>query len=103
MMTAMQQLHKLGFRRIGLAMHDIINRESEYRFMGGYHAAINCCCSGLADIPTLLLKEGIAAKAAFLSWVKEYSPKLSYAFKRSLWNGLMRLVSRFLKKSVLCI
>jgi LacI family transcriptional regulator len=76
MITAMRQLHQIGFRKIGLAMHDGINHETEYRFMGGYFAAVNHCCPGLKIIPTLLLKESIETKGAFISWFEQHRPQV---------------------------
>jgi DNA-binding LacI/PurR family transcriptional regulator len=76
MITAMRQLHKLGFKKIGLALHNGINQESEYRFLGGYLAGSHCCCPGLTSIPIFLVEEGNTSKTPFLSWFKENRPQV---------------------------
>ncbi len=81
MITAMEKLHTLGFRRIGLAMHQGINQESEYRFMGGYLAASQSF-SGLVSIPVLLIEEGSTSKAAFLAWHQEQKPEVIVCIQR---------------------
>jgi LacI family transcriptional regulator len=74
MMTAIRQLHNLGFRKIGLALHDGINRESEYRFLGGYLTGTQSYCSEVTPMPVFLLTADSETKTSFLTWYEENSP-----------------------------
>ena len=63
-MRAVEELRRLGFRRIGLAIHKKINFQMEYRFVAGYLAG-HLSHSPLRYPPVLLLEPD--SRAEFLS------------------------------------
>ncbi len=87
MLTLLQQLHKLGFRRIGLAMHRGIHQQTEYRFVGGYLAGQKAS-PDLATVPILFLEAGALSREALLSWYRKEKPEVIICIQKEVMDWL---------------
>jgi len=78
-MRAVEELRRLGFRRIGLAIHKRINIQMEHRFVAGYLAG-HLRHSPLRHPPIHLLEPEVeaepASRAKFLSWLERVKPQV---------------------------
>lgn len=76
MMIAMEECHRLGYRRIGLALRSTVNQKVQRRWLAGYLLA-QSELPGLAIVPPLLAEP--LSEEAFVPWFRREKPDVVIA------------------------
>jgi LacI family transcriptional regulator len=71
MMSALQRLHELGYRRIGLCMRDSKDTRIKNKWSAAYHAFLRSAPE-CVNVPTLI--EPQLTRARFLAWFRDHRP-----------------------------
>jgi LacI family transcriptional regulator len=84
-LNAVHQLMDLGFSRIGLAIHEGINIETEYRFVGGYLSG-HLARGNQVSLPIFYFRE--QSRNDFLTWVREVKPQVIICIRLEMLTWL---------------
>ncbi len=76
---AIEKLHALGYRRIGMAISRGLDDRSSMMFSGGYWAASHRYCK--KPLPIFLYEEGENVVPKFRRWLKRYEPDALLGFQ----------------------
>ncbi|XHR27403.1 MAG: LacI family DNA-binding transcriptional regulator [Chthoniobacteraceae bacterium] len=84
-MTAVEELRRRGFTRIGLAMHRLINLQTDFRFVAGFLAG-NLTHTPIENPPVLLFEP--EQKQKFLEWFEHHNPQVVISSQQEIYDWL---------------